>query len=61
MKMNTAKNVLKGVGGVLAVCSAVTMMAGTKSMSATSTKKTIKKTTTTSTLTKKQNTTKNNT
>ena len=44
MKMNTAKNVLKGVGGVLAVSSAVTMMAGTKSMSATSTKKTIKKT-----------------
>ncbi|MBQ7203357.1 MAG: hypothetical protein IJS03_04985 [Eubacterium sp.] len=44
MKMNTAKNVLKGVGGVLAVCSALTMAAGTKSMSATATKKTIKKT-----------------
>ena len=36
---------MKGVGGVLAVCSAVTMMAGTnKSDTANSTKKTIKKT-----------------
>ena len=44
--MNTTKNIMKGVGGVLAVCSAVTMMAGTKHMNATatSTKKTIKKT-----------------
>ena len=45
MKMNTTKNIMKGVGGVLAVCSAVTMMAGAKKNdTASSTKRTIKKT-----------------
>ena len=45
MKMNTTKNIMKGVGATLAVCSAVTMMAGSRKMdSMNSTKKTIKKT-----------------
>ncbi len=45
MKMNTTRNVMKGVGGVLAVCSAVSMIAGSKkSDAACGTKKTIKKT-----------------
>lgn len=45
MKMNTTKNIMKGVGGVLAVCSAVTMMATSKkSDTMNSTKKSIKKT-----------------
>lgn len=43
MKMNTTKNIMKGIGGVLAVCSAVTMMASTKTSGA-STKKVMKKT-----------------
>ena len=45
MKMNTTKNIMKGVGGVLAVCSAVTMMASAKKSDTMSgTKKSIKKT-----------------
>lgn len=31
MKMNTTKNIMKGIGATLAVCSAVTMMASAKS------------------------------
>lgn len=45
MKINTTKNIMKGVGGVLAVCSAVTMLATSKNDdSMHSTKKSIKKT-----------------
>jgi len=44
MKMNTTKNIMKGIGATLAVCSAVTMMAATKSN--TGAKKTMKKTAT---------------
>ncbi|MBR1762428.1 MAG: hypothetical protein IJ731_03585 [Eubacterium sp.] len=43
MKMNTTKNIMKGIGATLAVCSAVTMMASSKSAGA-STKKAMKKT-----------------
>ena len=45
MKMNTTKNIMKGIGGVLAVCSAVSMVAGSRKMDmSSSTKHTIKKT-----------------
>ena len=44
MKINTAKNVMKGVGATLAVCSAITMMATSKTGSGMQTKKTMKKT-----------------
>ena len=43
MKMNTTKNIMKGIGAPLAVCSAVTMMASSKSNGA-STKNVMKKT-----------------
>ena len=43
MKMNTTKNIMKGIGATLAVCSAVTMMASAKNNTA---KKTVKKTAT---------------
>jgi len=43
MKINTTKNIMKGIGATLAVCSAVTMMASAKS-GGTSAKKTMKKT-----------------
>ena len=44
MKMNTTKNIMKGIGATLAVCSAVTMMASAKSGSGA--KKAMKKTAT---------------
>ena len=43
MKINTTKNIMKGIGATLAVCSAVTMMASAKS-GGTAAKKTMKKT-----------------
>ena len=43
MKMNTTKNIMKGIGATLAVCSAVTMMASSKTGGATA-KKAMKKT-----------------
>ncbi|MBQ9517155.1 MAG: hypothetical protein IJR60_03685 [Eubacterium sp.] len=45
MKINTTKNIMKGIGATLAVCSAITMMASSNKMNAaSSTKHTIKKT-----------------
>lgn len=43
MKTNTSKNIMKGVGATLAVCSALAMASGSKGMGF-STKKAVKKT-----------------
>ena len=43
MKISTTKNIMKGIGGVLAVCSAVSMMASKKG-TGDNAKKTVKKT-----------------
>ena len=44
MKINTTKNIMKGIGATLAVCSAVTMMASAKNSGGA--KKSMKKTVT---------------
>ena len=43
MKINTSKNIMKGIGATLAVCSALAMASGSKSMGFGA-KKAVKKT-----------------
>lgn len=44
MKINTSKNIMKGVGATLAVCSALAMVSSGKGAATGTTKKAVKKT-----------------